>query len=161
MNKFIRFLKLFERFLILLIFLSFFYILFCLFVQKEKSVVFENPQTDPGSNDGDVSDVKFSFSERSVSSVESRDFFTSVKSTESQVQDAGLSTRKDHKIVGILIGPPAQIVIENKVNHKTLFLLEGQTQDDISLQSVDKSQIRLKYKGVLLTIKLNGNSFEF
>jgi hypothetical protein len=56
----------------------------------------------------------------------------------------------DHRIVGIVIGDPSEVIIENARSQQTMFLEEGQTQGDISIEKIVGNTVRLKYKGVLL-----------
>ncbi|MEI8012845.1 MAG: hypothetical protein WCI27_10285 [Candidatus Omnitrophota bacterium] len=163
MKKINRLLKYIEYFFIVIGVFACGYIIFSLAVQKDDADLGHRDGTDKIKNGVDLPDLRFKSFEKSVPPPASRDFFASVKtaSAVSAARDAKTAVKGRHKVVGILIGPPAQVVIEDREKKRTYFIEQGQTQDEISLQSVDKEKFVISYKGTLLVITLKEKSAEF
>ena len=62
----------------------------------------------------------------------------------------------DHlKVVGILIGHPSQIIIEDSAIHKTYFIDEGNPQAGFSILKVEKDQIIINYQGQNISVPVS------
>ena len=58
------------------------------------------------------------------------------------------------KIVGILIGSPSQIIIEDEFVKKTYFIDEGTSQAGIKIEQVNKDRMLINYQGQDITVPI-------
>lgn len=64
----------------------------------------------------------------------------------------------DHlKVVGIVIGHPSQIIIEDSFNHQTYFIDEGTPQNGIKIAQVQKKQMIINYQGQNISVPISKN----
>jgi len=91
--------------------------------------------------------------------VQVRDIFSLTAPTSSGAVEKTLKGQlPDHlKIVGILIGHPSQIVIEDSGSNTTYFIDEGHSQDGIKIVSVGKDMLTVNYQGqdIIVPVKKN------
>ena len=59
-----------------------------------------------------------------------------------------------YKIVGIVLGKPSEVVIEDTSLKQTLFMLEGETQGDIKVEHIDKDGVTLIFQGQTQQLKI-------
>jgi type II secretory pathway component PulC len=89
----------------------------------------------------------------------SRDIFSSVApSVSAFVPSAGESELPVNlKIVGIVVGTPSEIIVEDSSAHQTYFILEGQSQAGITLQRISDGQVLLSFQGKNIVVQLKGS----
>ena len=64
----------------------------------------------------------------------------------------------DHlKVVGVLIGHPSQIIIEDSSSNNTYFIDEGQAQDGIKIVKALRNQITINYQGQDISVPVTKN----
>jgi type II secretory pathway component PulC len=61
------------------------------------------------------------------------------------------------KVVGIAVGHPSQIVIEDSFANKTYFVDEGNPQAGIKIVKVSKDQMIINYQGQDIAVPINKN----
>ena len=61
------------------------------------------------------------------------------------------------KVVGVVIGQPSEIIIEDTSARQTYFILEGQSQGGIMLQRISNGQAVLSYQGKNIIVKVKGS----
>ena len=59
------------------------------------------------------------------------------------------------KVVGILIGSPSQIIIEDNFAKKTYFINEGSAQAGIKIKQVSKDRMIINYQGQDITVPVS------
>jgi len=58
------------------------------------------------------------------------------------------------KVVGIALGNPTQVVIENTMEQQTFFIAQGQEKDGIMIDHIDRHAVFLNYQGHLVEVNL-------
>jgi len=61
------------------------------------------------------------------------------------------------KVVGILIGHPSQIIIEDSLSNKTYFINEGNVQAGIRIEQVSVDKMIINYQGQDIPIPITKN----
>jgi hypothetical protein len=95
-------------------------------------------------------------------SIENRDIFTTTSASTSG-GDALKPTipagqlPPNLKVVGLDLGPKAQVIIEDVNSNQTYFITQAKSEIGISIQSVEKDKISLNYQGQRIEIGLKGN----
>lgn len=97
--------------------------------------------------------------EHYASKINRRDLFSSstVSTDLSTLTAAPGALPGDLKVVGIVVGNPSEVIIENTTSHQTLFIQQGKETDGISIQKVQAHQVILTYKGESVAIPLKEN----
>ncbi len=97
--------------------------------------------------------------ENYASKINRRDLFSSstVSTDLSTLTAAPGALPGDLKVVGIVVGNPSEVIIENTISHQTLFIQQGKETDGISIQKVQAHQVILSYKGESVVIPLKEN----
>jgi type II secretory pathway component PulC len=91
---------------------------------------------------------------------QSRDIFSLAAdvSPSGAVENTPKGQLPDHlKIVGILIGHPSQVIIEDEFSKKTYFIDEGNPQGGIKIVQVSHDQMVINYQGQNIFIPVNKN----
>jgi len=66
------------------------------------------------------------------------------------------SALPDHvKVVGIIVGKPSEIVIEDTQTQQTFFIQEGQAQGDFAMERVDNGRVIVSFRGQNFQIPLS------
>ena len=63
------------------------------------------------------------------------------------VPQAALTFPEHLKIVGIVIGEPSEVIVEDTVQQTTLFLKPGDEQGDIRVKSIEQNMVIFNYLG--------------
>ena len=61
------------------------------------------------------------------------------------------------KVVGVILGNPSQIVIEDSNTHQTHFITKGNQSEGIDLLDVNRSQAVIQYQGQEITLPIEAN----
>ena len=86
---------------------------------------------------------------------EGRDIFSSAsRLPAAAVALSGNGLPDNYKVVGIIVGNPSEVVIEDNQTKQTYFIQQGQTQGGISLERVENGQAFLNYQGKEIAIKV-------
>ena len=89
--------------------------------------------------------------------IASRDIFSSASPSVPFVPSAGETELPVNlKVVGIVVGKPSEIIIEDSSVHQTYFIPEGQSQGGITLQKISDGSALLLSQGKTVVVKIKG-----
>jgi len=149
--------RLFQRLSMFLTFLCCAYVVFFLYFKKQ--------DTSNSINNSNVETQKIAVLAPSplvdlnymggYSNGQARDIFTIVTDVQStgNVDSTPKGQLPDHlKVVGLIIGHPSQIIIEDSMVNQTYFIEEGKPQAGINIVKVDPDKMIINYQGQSIPI---------
>jgi type II secretory pathway component PulC len=84
-----------------------------------------------------------------------RDIFSSSPQASAFVPSAGTSELPANlKVVGIVVGTPSEVIIEDTSARQTYFIIQGQSEAGITLESIKDGQVLLSYQGNRVVVKI-------
>jgi len=90
--------------------------------------------------------------------IKKRDLFSSSINSSDFAQLSGTFSEgalpSNLKVVGIILGKPVEVVLEDTALHQTIFIKQGQINNNISIEKVDGQQLILNYQGQQVSILL-------
>ena len=75
-------------------------------------------------------------------------------STQTAAAASGPALPLNYKIVGIVLGDPSEVVIEDTNLKQTLFFVEGETRGDIKIEHISQGGVAINYQGQTQQLKI-------